>query len=108
MLKFYEDWTIRKNAPPPGSNKNLLTKFYGELKTNVASRESKLKKKAPPPGRHVFQPTDIIGTNVLRKTNHSNAPPQGRHVFQQTRFLFDREINVASRMLTRQLFTLHD
>ncbi|KAH3865997.1 hypothetical protein DPMN_029045 [Dreissena polymorpha] len=76
---------------------NLLTKFHEDLEINVASRVltrfyySHIKKNAPPPGGHVFQPTgiifklvqDIIGMNLL------------------TKFHEDRTINVASRVLTR-------
>ncbi|KAH3734434.1 hypothetical protein DPMN_040874 [Dreissena polymorpha] len=134
LTRFYYSH-IRKNAPPLGShvfqanvtifkliqdiNKtNLLTKFHEDWTINVASRVltrfyySHIRKNAPPPGRHVFQPTviifklekcpapwqpcfsskgyhfeliqDIIGTNLLSK------------------FHEDRKINVASRGLTRK------
>ncbi|KAH3793292.1 hypothetical protein DPMN_146799 [Dreissena polymorpha] len=76
---------------------NLLTKFHENRKINVASRVltrfyySHIRKNAPPPGSHVFQPTgiifelvqDIIGINLL------------------TKFHEDRTVNVASRVLTR-------
>jgi len=59
----------------------VLTRFY----------YSHIRKNAPPPGSHVFQPTgiifelvqDIIGMNLL------------------TKFHEDRTVNVASRVLTR-------
>ncbi|KAH3872454.1 hypothetical protein DPMN_035670 [Dreissena polymorpha] len=88
----------RKNAPPPGSHvfqatgiifelvqyifgMNLLTKFHEDRTVNVASRVltrfyySHIRKNAPPPGSHVFQPTgiifelvqDIFGMNLLTK-----------------------------------------
>ncbi|KAH3718085.1 hypothetical protein DPMN_060884 [Dreissena polymorpha] len=113
-----KDWTInvgsrvltRKNAPSPSGHifhststifelvqdiiwTNLLTKFHEDRK-NVGSRG----KNAPPPGGNVFQQTeknfehvqDIICTNLLNK------------------FHEDRTINVASRVLTRQILTTHD
>ena len=88
----------RKNAPPLGchvfqakvtifeliqdiSGTNLLSKFHKDRKINVASRVltrfyySHIRKNAPPPGGHVFQPTGIIfkliqaniGMNLLTK-----------------------------------------
>ena len=45
---------------------NLLTTFHEDQKINVASRVltrfnySHKRKNAPPPGRHVFQPTGVI------------------------------------------------
>ncbi|KAH3739437.1 hypothetical protein DPMN_046089 [Dreissena polymorpha] len=74
--------------------KNLLTKFHKDRKINVASRVH-IMKNAPPPGSHVFQPTniifelfqDIIGMNLL------------------TKFHEDRTVNVASRVLTRFYFS---
>ncbi|KAH3816123.1 hypothetical protein DPMN_117631 [Dreissena polymorpha] len=38
---------------------NLLTKFHEDRKINVATRVH-IRKNAPPPGSHVFQPTGII------------------------------------------------
>ncbi|KAH3886683.1 hypothetical protein DPMN_010696 [Dreissena polymorpha] len=117
LTKFHDDRTIiicysyiRKNAPPPWKpyiiGTNLLTKFHEDRTINVASREIspnpwwpyiigtilQTKKNAPPPGVHVFQPTniifelvkDIIGMNLLIK------------------FHEDGSINVASRVLTRK------
>ncbi|KAH3891041.1 hypothetical protein DPMN_015132 [Dreissena polymorpha] len=105
--------------------KNLLTKFHEDRKINVASRVI-TRKNAPPPSRHVFQPTgiifelvqDITGMNLLTK---KNAPPLGSHVFQAnitiftfiqdiieinllTEFHEDWTINVASKVLTIHLW----
>ncbi|KAH3692873.1 hypothetical protein DPMN_193209 [Dreissena polymorpha] len=126
-LKFKKPY--KENAPPLGShvfsikhiNKtNLLAIFHEDWAINVAS----IVKNAPPPGGHVFQPTDIIfelvqdiiGSNLLTK---KNAPPLGSHVFQAKVTIFeliqyiigtnllsmfheDRKINVVSRVLTRK------
>ncbi|KAH3858659.1 hypothetical protein DPMN_101284 [Dreissena polymorpha] len=120
---FDEDWTINVASIFLTSNiigTNLLTKFHDDRTINVASRVNK----APPPGGHVFQPTqtifklvqDIIRMNQLTK---KNAPPAGRHVFQPigiifelvqdiigmnllTKFHKDWTINGASRVLTRR------
>ncbi|KAH3693992.1 hypothetical protein DPMN_081431 [Dreissena polymorpha] len=101
LTKFHEDWTINLAS-------RVLTRFY----------YSHIRKNAPPPGGHVFQPTgiifellqDIIGMNLLTKFHEGrtinvdcrvkNAPPFGSHVFQ-AKFHEDRKINVASRVLTR-------
>ncbi|KAH3693582.1 hypothetical protein DPMN_081016 [Dreissena polymorpha] len=121
---------IRKNAPPPGGHvfqptgiifelvqdiigMNLLTKFHEDQTINVASRVfirfyySHIRKNAPPPGGHVFQPTgiifelvqDIIGMNLLTKFHEDqtinvasrvkNAPPLGSHVFQANVTIFE-------------------
>ncbi|KAH3729567.1 hypothetical protein DPMN_055538 [Dreissena polymorpha] len=108
----------RKNSMPPGGHVfkpsgfifgfiqdiigiNLLTKFYEDWTINVASRVltrfyySHIKKNAPPLGSHVFQAKvtifkliqDIFETNLL------------------TKFHEDWTINVASRVLTRQMLT---
>ncbi|KAH3788922.1 hypothetical protein DPMN_167086 [Dreissena polymorpha] len=112
LTRFYYSH-IRKNAPPLGSHvfqakvtifeliqdisgTSLLTKFHDDRKINVASRVltriyySHIRKNAPPPGGHVFQPTgiifelvqDIIGMNLL------------------TKFYVYQTINVAFRVLT--------
>ncbi|KAH3728051.1 hypothetical protein DPMN_053997 [Dreissena polymorpha] len=88
LTKFHKDRTINvasrvKNAPPLGSHvfqakvtifeliqdiigTNLLCKFHDDRKINVTSRVltrfyySHIRKYAPPPGGHVFQPTSII------------------------------------------------
>ncbi|KAH3892192.1 hypothetical protein DPMN_016305 [Dreissena polymorpha] len=73
-----------------------FTNFHDDRKINVVSRVL-TRKNAPPPGGHVFQPTgiifkhvqDIIGMNLLTK-------------FQ------DWTINVAFRVLTRQMMTSHN
>ncbi|KAH3892938.1 hypothetical protein DPMN_017074 [Dreissena polymorpha] len=106
--------SIEKNAPPPGGlvfqpkgiifelvqdiiGMNLLIKFHEDWTINLASRVltrfyySHIRKNAPPLGSHVFQAKvtifkliqDIIGTNLL------------------TKFHEDRNINMASRVLTR-------
>ncbi|KAH3857390.1 hypothetical protein DPMN_099997 [Dreissena polymorpha] len=103
---------------------NLLTKFHEEYTINVDSRVltmfyySHKTKNAPTSGGHVFQPTGII-------FELQNAPPLCSHVFQanvtifeviqdiiktnlQTKVHEDWTINVASRMLTRQMLTPHD
>ncbi|KAH3822456.1 hypothetical protein DPMN_124234 [Dreissena polymorpha] len=126
LTKFHEDRkisvaSIEKNAPPPGSHVfqptdiifeliqdiigiNLLTKFHEDQTINVASRVltrfyySHIRKNAPTLGSHVFQANvtnfefiqDIIETNLL------------------TKFHEDWTINVASRVLTRQMLTPDD
>ncbi|KAH3772576.1 hypothetical protein DPMN_173917 [Dreissena polymorpha] len=50
---------VWKNGPPLGCHTNHLSKFHEDRKINVASRVL-TRKNAPPPGGHVFQPTDII------------------------------------------------
>ncbi|KAH3739396.1 hypothetical protein DPMN_046048 [Dreissena polymorpha] len=136
LTKFHEDRKInvtsrvltRKIAPPPwwpyiiGMNllteekcpapwrpyiikTNLLTIFHQDWTINVASRV--LRKNAPPPGDHVFQPTsiifqlvqDIIGMNLLTKFHEDstinvasrvkNATPLGSHVFQEKVTIFE-------------------
>ncbi|KAH3717293.1 hypothetical protein DPMN_060076 [Dreissena polymorpha] len=104
----------KKNAPPLGSHvfqakativeliqdiigTNHLSKFHEDWKINVASRVltrfyySHIKKNAPPPGGHVFQPTDII-FKLVQDIIEMNL---------LTKFYEDRTINVASRVLTR-------
>ncbi|KAH3769950.1 hypothetical protein DPMN_171229 [Dreissena polymorpha] len=90
---------------------NLLTKFHEDQKINVASRVSTrfyyshIWKNSPPPGGHVFQPTDIIfelfyedrtinvASRVLTRFCYShirkNAPPLGSHVFQANVTIFE-------------------
>ncbi|KAH3828243.1 hypothetical protein DPMN_130196 [Dreissena polymorpha] len=127
--EFHEDWTInvasrvltRKNAPPPAGHifkatetifelvqdiigMHHLTKFHEDWTINVASRVltrfyySHTSKNAPPLGSHVFQANEtifeliqyIIETNLL------------------TKFHEDWTINVASRVLTRQMLKPHN
>ncbi|KAH3895995.1 hypothetical protein DPMN_020165 [Dreissena polymorpha] len=129
LTKFHKDWKInvasrvltRTNAPTPGSHVfqpagiisepvqdiigiNLLSKFHDDRTINVASRVltrfyySHIRKNALPLGSHFFQANvtilkliqDIIETNFL------------------TKFHEDWTINLASRELTRQMFTLHN
>ncbi|KAH3800368.1 hypothetical protein DPMN_154001 [Dreissena polymorpha] len=136
LTKFLKDRSInvassvltRENAPLPDIIwTNLLTKFHEDRKINVAARLL-TRKNAPPPGSHVFQParnlfgTRIIGMNPLTR---GNAPPLGSHVFQAnvtifeviqdviktnllTKFHDDWTINVASRVVTRQMLTPHN
>ncbi|KAH3791686.1 hypothetical protein DPMN_145175 [Dreissena polymorpha] len=79
---------------------------------NVTSRVL-TRKNAPPPGSHVFQPTDIIfehfhdiiGLNLLTNKcdlSMKNAPPLGSHTNLLTKFHEDWTINVASRVLARK------
>ena len=81
-----------------------MTKILEDRKINVTSLVltmfyySNIRKNAPPPGSHVFQPIvtifeliqDIIETYILAK------------------FYEDWNINVASTELTRQMLTAHD
>ncbi|KAH3777654.1 hypothetical protein DPMN_179102 [Dreissena polymorpha] len=125
LTKFHDDRTInvasrvltRKNTPPSGGHvvlsndimfelvqdiirMNLPTKLYEDRTIFVASRvlTSHIEKNAPPPGSHVFQANitifelfqDIIEINLL------------------TEFHEDLTINVASRVLTRQMLNTHD
>ncbi|KAH3890404.1 hypothetical protein DPMN_014485 [Dreissena polymorpha] len=106
LTKFHEDPTINvastEKCPKcfsstPIIQTNLLTIFHQDWTINLASRV--LRKNAPPPGGHVFQPSsiifklvqDIIGMNLLTKFHEDrtinvasrvkNAPPHGSHVF---------------------------
>ncbi|KAH3852548.1 hypothetical protein DPMN_095059 [Dreissena polymorpha] len=115
-------WPLEKNAPSLGSHvfqakviifeliqdiieTNLRRKFHEDWKINVASRVltrfiySHIRKNAPPPGGHVFQPTNIIRMNLLTKFHEDqtinvasrvkNAPPLGRRVFQANVTIFE-------------------
>ncbi|KAH3845820.1 hypothetical protein DPMN_088110 [Dreissena polymorpha] len=90
----------RKNAPHTDIMRtNVLTKFHDDRTINVASRVltsfyySHIRENVPPLGSHVFQANvtifeliqDIIEFNLL------------------TKFQEDWTINVASRVLTRQM-----
>ncbi|KAH3893290.1 hypothetical protein DPMN_017436 [Dreissena polymorpha] len=128
----------RKNTLPPDIiETNLLTKFHEDRKINVASTVL-TRKNASPPGGHVFQPTgiiltlvkDIIGMNLLNRFHEDRAinvapkekcPAPWKPCFQanvtifeliqdiiETKFHEDWTINVASRVLTRQILTPHD
>ncbi|KAH3854469.1 hypothetical protein DPMN_097011 [Dreissena polymorpha] len=136
LTKFHEAQTInvasrpyKEKCPPLGSHvfqanvtifeliqdiveTNLLTKFHEDWTINVASREltrqmCHIRKNAPTPGSHVFQPTGIIfelvqdinGMNLLTKFHKDwtinvtsrvkNAPPLGSHVFQAKVTIFE-------------------
>ncbi|KAH3701938.1 hypothetical protein DPMN_076936 [Dreissena polymorpha] len=96
LTRFYYSRKCPAPLQPYIIGKNLLTKFHEDRNINVASTV----KNAPPPGGHVFQPTniifdlvqDIIGMNLLIKFHEDwtinlasrvkNAPPLGSHVFQ--------------------------
>ncbi|KAH3789460.1 hypothetical protein DPMN_167641 [Dreissena polymorpha] len=121
LTEFHEDRTINvasrvKNAPPLGSHviqanvnifeliqdiikKNLLTIFHQDWTINVASRvltrfyysHTCIRKNAPSPGGHVFQPTGIIFELVQDLTRMNLL----------TKFHEDQTINVASIVLTR-------
>ncbi|KAH3861517.1 hypothetical protein DPMN_024447 [Dreissena polymorpha] len=96
---FHDDWakivTSRVNtALPPGSHTNILTKLHEDWASNVTStlftsfKLSKMltahdRQKAIKKAHHEHS-QNIIGTNLL------------------TKFLKDRKINVASRVLTRK------
>ncbi|KAH3871780.1 hypothetical protein DPMN_034994 [Dreissena polymorpha] len=77
---------------------NLLTKFHVDRK---------IMKNAPLPGGHVFQPTDIIGMNLLMLTRFYYSHMSKRNLFELiqdiieknllTKFHEDWKINVASR-----------
>ncbi|KAH3701790.1 hypothetical protein DPMN_076786 [Dreissena polymorpha] len=98
------------NVPPPGEHvfkptltivkfvqditrMNLLTKFHNDRTINVASRVltrfyyGHIMKNAPPPGGHVFKPTDII-FGLIQDIIRTKL---------LTKFHEDRTINVSSR-----------
>ncbi|KAH3796200.1 hypothetical protein DPMN_149768 [Dreissena polymorpha] len=86
-------------------NTNLLTKFHEDWTINVASRVL-TRKNAPPPDGHVFKPTDIIFELEKWQTCFSS-----KHIIETnllTKFHEDWIINVASRVLTRQMLTPHN
>ncbi|KAH3877081.1 hypothetical protein DPMN_000937 [Dreissena polymorpha] len=108
---------------------NILTNFHEDL-INMISRVL-TRKNAPPPSGHVFQPSetifnlvqDIIGTNLLTSGHTINVasrekcPTPGDHVFQPSGTIFNLVQDIigtnlltkflASRVLTRQIMTLH-
>ncbi|KAH3735437.1 hypothetical protein DPMN_041966 [Dreissena polymorpha] len=112
LTKFHEDQTI--NLIQYIIRTNILTKFPEDLTKIVTFRVLTtfyysyiyhynvqyihIRKNAPPPGCHVFQPTktivqlvqDITGINFL------------------TKFYEDQTINLAYRALTRQMLTGHN
>ncbi|KAH3789521.1 hypothetical protein DPMN_167701 [Dreissena polymorpha] len=82
---------------------NFLTKFHKDQTIHVASRPCN--ENAPPPCGHVFQPTgtifepvqDKILTNLLTKSKQYTPSSSKGGI-----------INVASRVLTRKIWTSHD
>ncbi|KAH3797105.1 hypothetical protein DPMN_150680 [Dreissena polymorpha] len=130
LTRFYYSY-IKKYAPPLGShvfqaNINVLTKFHEDWTINVASRVLKRKNSLPPQDRKIN-----VASRVLTRKNApplvamKNAPPLGSHVFQAnvtifeliqdiieinvlTKFHEDWTINVASRVLIRQMLMPHD
>ncbi|KAH3818232.1 hypothetical protein DPMN_119831 [Dreissena polymorpha] len=74
---------------------NHQSKFHEDQNINVASRVLTIRKNAPPPGGHVFQPTNIIfelfhedrTINVASRVK--NAPPLGSHVFHANVTIFE-------------------
>ncbi|KAH3809189.1 hypothetical protein DPMN_137550 [Dreissena polymorpha] len=99
LTKCREDWTINVTL-------RVLTSLYN----------SHMRKNAPPPGGHVFQPTGTIFklfhedqriNMASRVFTRKNTPPPGAHVFQPTGTIFklfheDQRINMASRVFTRK------
>ncbi|KAH3803263.1 hypothetical protein DPMN_156965 [Dreissena polymorpha] len=114
-----------------------LTKFYEDWTINVTSRVLTRKHDSPPCGHVFFLPTgiifelihDIIGKNLMTKfhglwtinnlltkyhddrtinvaSREKCPPPLGRNTNLLTKFHLT--INVASRVLTRQMLTPHD
>ncbi|KAH3797641.1 hypothetical protein DPMN_151225 [Dreissena polymorpha] len=105
LTKFHEDRTVNvasrvKNAQPLGSH------FHEDRTVNVASRVL-IRKNAPPPAGHVFQPTGIIfklvqyiiGINLLTKFHEDqtihvasrvkNATPLGSNDFRANVTIFE-------------------
>ncbi|KAH3791013.1 hypothetical protein DPMN_169222 [Dreissena polymorpha] len=129
LTKFHKDWTInvasRVTHAPPLDSHVFQAKFHDDRKINVASRLFTMKND-PPPGGHVFQPTDIIfeldqdiiRINLLTKLHEDqtinvasivkNAPPHGSHANLLTKFHKNWTIIAAYRELTRQIFTPHN
>ncbi|KAH3814711.1 hypothetical protein DPMN_143220 [Dreissena polymorpha] len=134
LTKFHDDLTLdvasRGNIPRPiDGHTNLLTKFHEDRTINVVSRVLS-RKNAPPPGGHLSHKN--VASRLLTRLNYShilpykeNAPHLGSHVFQPNVTIFELihyiietnllttfhehwTINVASRVLTRQMLTPHD
>ncbi|KAH3808831.1 hypothetical protein DPMN_137190 [Dreissena polymorpha] len=98
---------------------HCMTKFHEDRTINVASRVLKrlIRKNAPPPRAHVFEPTgtifelaqDIIGTNHLTKF-HDDGQYTGT-IFELVQDIIGKivltkfhdvwTVNVASRLFTR-------
>ncbi|KAH3796460.1 hypothetical protein DPMN_150028 [Dreissena polymorpha] len=133
LIKFHEDWTKNKTAPPPGGQGNFSPqkgkkpKFVGRF-DRLRALFSHIRNTAPPPGGHVFQWTEtifelnqhIIKTNILTKLHEDWASNLTSTVFTSfelgrgiigtnflTKFHEIWTINVASRVFTRQMLTTH-
>ncbi|KAH3724114.1 hypothetical protein DPMN_049921 [Dreissena polymorpha] len=107
----------RKNAPPPGGHafeptgtifeliqyiiaKYLLTIFHEDQTINMASRVNN--ENAPPPlATMFFNQPELLPTSQSRTLGIIET-----HLL--TKFHEDLTINVASRVLTRQIMTPHD
>ncbi|KAH3845377.1 hypothetical protein DPMN_087657 [Dreissena polymorpha] len=125
LTNLYEEVLTRINSPPPGGH------IHEDWTINVSFRE-----KCPAPWRPYLQatrsifelPQDIVGTNLLTKFHddwtinvayrvltrftysiiRKNVPPSGSLAFQPTGTDFELTINVALRVLTRQMLTSYD
>ncbi|KAH3811508.1 hypothetical protein DPMN_139918 [Dreissena polymorpha] len=113
-----------KNARPLGGHVFQLTRNTSNILGQLLVLT---RKNASPLGGHVFQATRTILElfHDDRSIKAKNAPPPGGHVFQPNRTIFKlvtyitvtnllirfreyRTINVASRVLTRQVLTPQD
>ncbi|KAH3695289.1 hypothetical protein DPMN_082746 [Dreissena polymorpha] len=114
----------RKNAPPRGGHVFQPTGTICELVKHII-KMNHLTKLYSHKGKTIFELIQyIIGTNLLTKFHDDrtkmfyyrhikkNAPPPGCHdiitMNLWTKFHEDRTINVASKMLTRQMLTPHN
>ncbi|KAH3692031.1 hypothetical protein DPMN_194908 [Dreissena polymorpha] len=110
LTKFHENWTL--NVASRVLTRPMLTTHDGQKAITNAHHE------------HIVLSFDI-NFIVLKVNLLENAPPLGSHVFQVnvtifeliqdiietnllTKFHEDWTINAASRVLTRQMLTLHD
>ncbi|KAH3849864.1 hypothetical protein DPMN_092268 [Dreissena polymorpha] len=86
----------------------LLTKFHDDLTINVASRVL-TRTNAPSLGN--MNKKYLLKRYTALILTPKNAPPPGGHVFQASITIYklfqDWTINVASRVLTRQMLTPH-
>ncbi|KAH3860064.1 hypothetical protein DPMN_022957 [Dreissena polymorpha] len=125
----------KKNVPPLGSHvfqakitifkliqdisgTNLLSKFHEDRKINVASRVltrlyySHIRKNAPPPGGHVFQPTGFIFQNhqtINVASRVKNAPPPWQPCFSSKRGIrVVIENNIRSEIQVQPLLAMHN
>ncbi|KAH3769876.1 hypothetical protein DPMN_171157 [Dreissena polymorpha] len=137
LTNFHEQTNVltkfQENCPPPGGHvfqptgtifelvkditgKKLMRIFHEQRTIKQGFTEaiySHLRKNAPPPGGHVFQPTgaifqliqDIIGTNLLTKLHEDQQINVASNIIVTnllTKFHEAQTINVASRVLTRK------